>query len=195
MDGTLYKEEFFIMQAYKEISMYLSKQSSEKANEMNEWMNERWMLKGSSYPFIFSETLEKFNISDGNEKIEKCLDIYRDIQPNLDLQQNIVNLLNRISVKKNLFLVTDGHFELQKRKFESLQLNRWFKHENVIFTGEMGTQYYKPHIASTKYINCLKNNESPVLYFGDREIDEQYSRNTGFDFIKVENFNEFWEVD
>lgn len=195
MDGTLYKEKIFIMQAYKEISSYLAKQSCKKADEIYEWMFNRWVLKGSSYPFIFSETLEEFHIVNENEKIEKCLDIYRNIQPNLALQQNIVDLLNRLSAQKRLFLVTDGHFVLQKRKFESLQLNRWFKKNDVIFTGELGSHYYKPNVASTKYIDCLKNNGNPVLYFGDREIDDQYSRNAGFDFVKVENFDEFWGVD
>ena len=194
MDGTLYAEELFVKQMYARISQYLATYSSKTRDEIYDWMMNRWRLKGSSYPFVFSEAIERFYGVNDMKKIEACLHIYRNSQLDLSLNKKIITILDQLSGRNELFLVSDGYYELQQRKFTSLQLNQWFSSGNVIFTGNLGSQYYKPHVEAIRYISCLQDNESRVLYFGDRKIDEQFAQNAGFDFVKVEQFNEFWEV-
>jgi len=194
MDGTLYSERMFITQIYIKISQYLALYSYRKPSGIYDWMINRWNYKGSSYPFIFSEAIERFCILNDKKIIEGCLHIYRNTPFKIDLHQNIIDLLDQFSGKKEVFLVSDGHFELQKRKFTSLRLNRWFLNENVVFTGRWGSNYYKPNVESIKYVSCLRDRDESVLYFGDRDMDEQFAKNAGFDFVKVEKFNEFWEV-
>lgn len=194
MDGTLYSEELFVNQAYEVISQYLATYSCKTPDEIYNWMINRWRVKGSSYPFIFSEAMEQFHIVNDKKKIEECLHIYRSTELDLFLNHKIENVLDQLLGSKEVFLVSDGHYELQQRKFSSLKLNRWFLIENVVFTGKWGSKYYKPNVESTRYISCLQNKKSSVLYFGDREMDEKFAQNAGFDFVKVEQFNDFWEV-
>lgn len=194
MDGTLYDEEIFIRQVYASIANYLSDTLSASYEFIYSWMIERWKEKGSSYSFIFSEVIGQVGLKASEELINDCLNIYRNFKPILRLHTNAEIFLNEISKEHQLFLITDGNFKLQKEKFNSLKLEKWFKEENVVFTGKLGKEFYKPSIRATEYIECLKNMTKPVLYFGDRNIDEQFALNAQFDFVKVENFNYFWDV-
>jgi FMN phosphatase YigB (HAD superfamily) len=192
MDGTLYNEECFIKQVYDEIANFLAEFATKSKSEIYIWMLQRWREKGSSYPYIFSETMNEFKICEGASLINECLNIYRNVKPDLHLHQNIVRLLDTLKQKKNIFLITDGNMLLQRQKFYSLALDRWFTKENVVFTGVLGSEYYKPHSKSLDLVTCITNNNDSVLYIGDRDIDENFAKNADFDFAKVDNFNDFW---
>ncbi|EIJ80528.1 putative hydrolase [Bacillus methanolicus PB1] len=194
MDGTLYDEEIFIRQVYGSIAKYLSDTLSDSFEFIYSWMMERWEEKGSSYPFIFSEVIEQVERIATEELIDDCLNIYRNFKPILRLNKNVEKFLNEISKEHQLFLITDGNFKLQKEKFNSLRLENWFREENIVFTGKFGREFYKPSVRAIEYIECLKNITKPVLYFGDRNIDEQFALNAQFDFVKIESFNCFWDV-
>ncbi|OZI12709.1 hypothetical protein CEW92_04940 [Bacillaceae bacterium SAS-127] len=194
MDGTLYDEFQFIEQVYYKIAKYLALFSVNEENYIYNWLLERWKKKGSSYPYIFSEALVEFGIND-HEQLKNCLSIFRSFQPQINLNNKIINFLDSISLEKELFLITDGHEFLQRAKFDSLQLTKWFKAKNVVFTGSFGSEYYKPNISTLKHIDCLQQFQSPVLYIGDRFIDEQFAENANFDFLHVKKFIDFWGVD
>jgi len=59
LDGTLYNEYDFVQQVYREIVRGLKLPAGEGAAVLK-FMEERWLEKGSSYPYIFQETLELF---------------------------------------------------------------------------------------------------------------------------------------
>ena len=188
MDGTLYKEVFFIKQAYYNIARYLN---NDLTNNVYKWMLKRWIEKGSGYPFIFSETIEQFNLT--NVKIEEILKIYRETMPNLNLEKVVSSFIEETPIEKR-FLVTDGHSKLQRNKFEALKLDKFFLEENCGFTGDLGHKYYKPSVEIVKKIQFIQGQNKKVLYLGDRNLDEQFSKNAHFDFAFVRDFDEFWGV-
>lgn len=192
LDGTLYKEKEFIQQVYKEISKYLATLTEKPMQDIYFYMLGRWIEKGSSYPFIYEETIQQFGILNKGEIIKKCLQIYRNFSPNLRLSKNVAKILDIISKEKLIFLVTDGNAVLQRKKFHSLQLQRWFSEENTIFTGELGIKYYKPSVEALKYIRITHIKPKNVLFIGDRNIDVEFAKNAGFDSILVKNFDAFW---
>lgn len=197
MDGTLYNELCFIKQVYKRIAMLLHEHSSSHTfDRIYNWLVNRWKEKGSSYPFIFKEAIEMFVGNSGNSIVKECLYIYRNFKPNLKLNPEIGKTLETL-INKNysLFLVTDGNYVLQKTKFYSLGLIDWFKQDNVIFTGKLGEEYYKPNTKAINHISCLDESPKSVLYIGDREVDANFAINANFDFFMVDNFNRFWDVD
>lgn len=185
MDGTLYEEQKFVEQAYKRVANYLSTESGEV---IYNWMLQRWVEKGSSYPYIFSESIEKFQIS--GIEVSELLNIYRETLPQLKLQDNIVQLLNYIDVHK-AFLITDGNPRLQRNKYQALGLDKYFLESNCGFTGDLGMQYYKPNIEILNHIQCFNENRK-ILYFGDRDIDEQFANAACIDFMLVKDFKKFW---
>ncbi len=190
MDGTLYDEQIFIKQAYKKISFYFSTDSDEFAQNIYEWMFQRWIKKGSSYPYIFSEAIEVFNLK--NKTIEQALFFYRNLEMKLFLEDTVKEKLEQI-LRTKLFLITDGNPSLQKNKYHALGLDNYFLLENCCFTGDLGKDFYKPSSLALSKLPCIKK-DSKIIYFGDRFIDEQFCLNTGIDFVYVQNFKDFWSV-
>jgi FMN phosphatase YigB (HAD superfamily) len=181
MDGTLYDEYNFITQAYTEINRQLIQDEAVLL-----FMCCRWIEKGSSYPHIFNEAFEKCNNNPNNQEefIHKALCIFRNFVPQLSLSNRNKILLSYLQKNFDLFLITDGHYELQKNKYTSLGLSRYFQIENVVFTGKYSSDYHKPNTNSLNYINL---NLDKSIYFGDRDIDKQFALSSCMQFQKVYN--------
>lgn len=178
MDGTLYDEFDFIVQPYREISLYLG-------TNAYEFMCQRWVQKGSSYNKIFDESYEQYRGQlelSKEEFIKKALSIFRNYNPQLALSNRVRTLLDFFSKNFQLFLVSDGQLELQKRKFESLDLGAYFPEESVVFTGKDPKYLEKPKTGSIEILNLDPEN---AIYFGDREKDKEFAMNTGMQFQKV----------
>lgn len=194
MDGTLYDEYLFIKQAYLEISTYVtSLYPSISFDQLYKWLLARWFEKGSSYPYIFSEGLQLFVGESTNSIIKNCVEIYRNMKPELQLLDTVEELLNEFKKNnKQLFLITDGNVKLQKAKYEALCLQNWFSTENSVFTGQHGSTYHKPNVSGLNFITCLQETSpKEVLYLGDRVMDEQLALHAKFSYINVK-FDEFW---
>lgn len=183
MDGTLYDEFEFIEQVYRAISKQFKNKSAK------EYMLKRWLEKGSSYNRIFDETYDLFkkdlidNISKENF-IKNCLNIFRNFNPKIKISKRTKSFLKYFSQKYTLFLVSDGNLNLQKKKFKSLKLDRYFDQKNVFFTGIDTKIYSKPNIIC---LNQLKIIPEKSVFFGDREIDELFAKNSKMQFQKVYN--------
>lgn len=188
MDGTLYDELFFIRQVYSPISRLIASEIGENAELIYVKMVNRWMEKGSSYPYIFSEMLEKHQLTedDRNSIISECLRIFRSFKPQLSLTGEVRSILERFHFNFPLFLITDGHAVLQKSKLESLGLGKFFIPENIGISGMYGKDYQKPSIKIIDKIKALEFQDPfSVLYFGDREVDAQFANDSGFHFVRV----------
>jgi putative hydrolase of the HAD superfamily len=186
MDGTLYDEYDFILQVYQEIV----KQLMNNSLEILTYMCERWLQKGSSYPYIFAETYEfaiEKNLHLSVEKsqfIKDALIIYRNYIPSLTLSSRTQSLLDHFKKNFEIFLITDGNPILQKQKIEALELNNYFEEENIIITGLYSAAYHKPNVDS---LNLLEINSKNALFFGDRDIDKIFAQNSSMQFQKVVN--------
>jgi phosphoglycolate phosphatase-like HAD superfamily hydrolase len=184
MDGTLYDEFDFIKQVYQFINENLINNK-----DIENFMINRWLEKGSSYPEIFKETYEKIGHPVTNEKdfVQNCLNIYRNFNPNLEMSFRTKRYLDFFNENFNLFLISDGHGQLQKNKFNSLKLNNYFKINNTVFTGDHDFEFHKPNIKS---ISLLDINPEFSVYIGDRDIDKKFAKKTNMQFIKVYNMFE-----
>ena len=159
---------------------------------VNKWfffLSNRWLEKGSSYNKIFGEAYKNFNeklkdsISE-EDFINQCLDIYRNFEPKLKLSQRTISLLDLFKLEYEIFLISDGNQNLQKKKFYALKLDNFFKMENVIFTGINPEKYSKP---KTNSLELLPNIIENAVFFGDRIVDEQFAKNSNMQFQKVYN--------
>lgn len=181
MDGTLYDEYNFITQVYSEINRQLIQDEA-----ILLFMCHRWIEKGSSYPHIFNEAYEKCNNNLNNQEdfILKALNIFRNFIPELSISNRNKVLLSYFQKNFDLFLITDGYYELQKNKFISLGLSEYFKSENVVFTGKYSSDYHKPN---TNALNYIRLNVDKSVYFGDRDIDKQFALSSNMQFQRVYN--------
>jgi len=184
MDGTLYDEYDFINQVYSEINRQLIQDE-----DILSFMLNRWIEKGSSYPYIFDEAYNKCaNMSYQQEFfIQKSLDIFRNYTPTLSLSKRNKTLLTYFQNNFELFIVTDGNYYLQKKKFISLELSKYVDEKHVIFTGKYSPDYHKPN---TKSLEFLDLNIDHSVFFGDRDKDEKFALSSNMKFKKVYNMIE-----
>lgn len=180
MDGTLYDEYEFISQVYLEISKLLNPKALS-------YMKKRWLDKGSSYPYIFSEAFDLYNIKCEKQSfIDEALNIYRNFKPKIKLNIRVKEILKYCKNNYEIFLVTDGNLTLQKNKYISLGLDRFFNDKNVFFTGINTKVFSKPSIES---LNALSIDPNKSVFFGDRDCDYQFSINAKMQFQKVKIMN------
>ena len=189
MDGTLYDEFDFIAQAYKAIAERLAEVCNDNSRTIYAGMIERWLEKGSSYPHIFSEVLQKYGVEEPQRDslVIELLDIFRNVNPRLVLSNRVQFLLDFFKGNFELFLVTDGGITLQTAKFKALGLEKWFTPENVWISGTSGPHHQKPSRHIAEKIKILTSCVQPqhVVFLGDREIDRAFALNLNYQFVQV----------
>lgn len=179
LDGTLYDEFEFINQVYSRI---IDKCNLDKKikDEVLVYMLEKWLEKGSSYPFIFLETKEKFNL--GSDFENTSLNIFRNFNPKLKLSSRLGFVLNKMkNDDKKLFLLTDGRELLQNKKIDCLNIRDYFDLIIIAQKNQKPSPYYGDVIKN--YFKEYKK----YIYIGDRERDKQFSKNSKFIYINVVN--------
>lgn len=188
MDGTLYDEFEFICQVFNPIAKLFSDTENSSEKIMNAMLL-KWLEKGSSYPFIFSEIAIEIDLDKKlhEKKIKEALLIFRNFNPTLLLSERTKFLLDDLKSDYNLFLVTDGSSKLQWNKINSLGLKNYFKDQNIFISGDFAKGSEKPNLMSLNNIEIFqseyKSNE--VVFIGDRKCDEDYANNAGFYFINI----------
>lgn len=189
LDGALYDEADFISQVYRPIAAQIAAAVGGNEDDVYHQILQRWFEKGSSYDRIFTEVLsgQQLDTKTIDSMVGKCLDIFRSFEPDLRISPRVVEILSFLAKKYELFLLSDGTSALQRAKICSLQLERWFVEKNIAISGECGSTFAKPSTGMLKFIDAMEPNLQPgsVVYFGDRDIDRQFAKAAGFDFVQV----------
>ena len=189
LDGALYDEFDFIEQAYGRVASVLSAATGTAEDDLRARLLSRWIDKGSSYPHIFSEALSGSGLSEARtgELVGECLALFHSTTPELSLSPRVRFLLDGFARRHPVFLVTDGGCTLQHAKIAALGLGRWFSDENIAISGCVGVGKPDPAIADgIAGLRGLSSEErSRVVYFGDRDVDEEFARRSGVQFVRV----------
>ena len=184
LDGCIYDEFDFICQRYHLITNELV--SKEYRDSVLEWMLENWLNNGSSDDTLFRRIELEYTKSVAVDFETKALKLYREKPVYLELSNTTKFIFNQLRQRNVRFMmVTDGNSYLQRLKFNSLGLAEFFSQKDIVFTGDLGTSFYKPHPAA--YTKLVQGVNGRAVYLGDREIDRLFAKNIGLDFIKVRN--------
>lgn len=98
---------------------------------------------------------------------------YRAHEPHLAPRERVVDVLAGLAARgARLALVSDGHLDVQRRKWASLRLP--FDFHPTVFTDERGREFWKPHPWAFQRVMQAHPGASRFLYVGD---------NPGKDFI------------
>ncbi len=147
LDDTLYNELDFLKSAYKSIAVFL---------EPNNWK--------PLYSKMFSLYRCKVNVfeflaSAYNEEIDNLIEIYRNHQPDIQLFDGVLEVLEAIKSKKGkIGIITDGRSKSQRAKLQSLGILKYI--DKVIISEEIGSE--KPSLANFK---AIENSLSGRIYF------------------------------
>ncbi|MCR4633445.1 MAG: HAD family hydrolase [Erysipelotrichaceae bacterium] len=183
LDGTLYDEYDFIRQAYRPVSEVLSSESDPA--KMYRTLCRLWLIHGSSAN-IFQLAYEEENDAVlSGEMLKRCIEAFRNARFELDLRQRTADLLDLFGSYPKV-IITDGNSQLQRKKIDALGLAKWFKEDDIFVSSDYGKQAYKPDPYMADLVK-EKLHTKKILYFGDREIDEEFSKNAGFGFCHVKD--------
>ena len=189
LDGTIYDEFAFISQAYIGVAKVISEYANANEEDVYKKLCDDWIKFGSSKVTLFQDVFSYFTDENLPEDfINDCLKAFRNWPIKLELSLFAKEVFDFISqTKKELFLVTDGNSKLQRKKINSLGLNQWIEKSKIAISGDYGKGFQKPspYMAS----DILKISFKPnMVYLGDRDVDMQFAKAIGADFIRVKNW-------
>lgn len=167
LDNTLYDEWLFLREAFLKVSEYLGNKFGRGAEEVFQLLVEIYESHDRTFP-IFDELLARLGAP--REEIGKVLELYyssgEDVRPYEDAEE----VLEQLSRKHELLLLTEGRPELQRRKLRSLGLERFFR-EVVIIDESFGKVHRKP--SPLPFLRLLEGRRaSETVYVADNPFKD-----------------------
>ena len=157
LDDTLYKEVDFMKSAFMEIAQGI--EADDTADIIAKKML-KWWKDGNN---VFQHLIKTYHL---NLTIDSLLSKYRSHFPSLLLDEVTKNLLQMLSEKAVLGLITDGRSNTQHNKIAALGLNAFMNQEDILVSGDRDKE---------NGLNVLKGNNSwekpselPFKYFMSR---------------------------
>ena len=185
LDGTLYDEYDFVRQAYRAVSQKMSLETDMDEKKIYEDLCRFWLEHGSSANVFQMAYDQQSDQPMPDQLLKSCVEEFRNADFELILSQRVSDFLDMVKDYPKV-IITDGNSELQRKKYRSLGLDRWFKDDCIFVSGDYDKKHYKPD----PYMGELAKQElhtDKILYFGDREIDRKFAENAGLDFVMVKN--------
>ncbi len=164
LDDTLYEEKQFVKSGFKEVTKFIN-------NKFN--IDEKIFYKISTDVFnegirgnIFDIVLGRFNINFDDNTISSMVKIYREHNPKIKLDKDIRSLLIKLRGIYSLGIITDGYYEVQKKKVQVLKLEELF--DSIIYTDRYGREFWKPNLFGYELaLKDLQISPEETVYIGD----------------------------
>ncbi len=150
LDDTLYPERQYVRSGYRAVAQHLT-ETPGSGEQFQDWLWERF-CQGQAAG-AFDAMSERFDLGLSAEQIGKLVTVYRQHVPDIRAFDSVPDLLGRLGGSYKLGLLSDGFLPAQRLKLEALGLERFF--HAIVFTEEMGREYWKPSPAGFEKISQL----------------------------------------
>lgn len=134
LDDTLYKEEDYLLSAYREIAGMVESRYGVRSDVYETML--RWRQEGGN---VFRQLLDTFRLE---LTMEDLLTIYRSHEPAIRTDEMTRKLLDRLSQRAVLGIITDGRSVTQRHKVAALDLLAYMDERDVLVSEDIG--YEKP---------------------------------------------------
>ncbi|MBZ9624570.1 HAD-IA family hydrolase [Clostridium sp. FP2] len=180
LDDTLYKEKDFVIGSFSEVCRYLSEKYHLNYDEVLYKTIE--ILEQQGRGAIFNILCEFYSLK---ENIDTLVNLYRDAKPSIKLYNDGEFILNILSGKYKLGLITDGMAKVQWNKIEALDIKKYF--QKIIVTDDYGRDFWKPHrFAYDEMLRNFKCSPNEAVYIGDNpNKDFIGAREVGLNTIRI----------
>ena len=158
LDDTLYSEKDYVRSGYEAIASEFP--------QINDMAEKLWVVFERGGKAIDEVLASEKLLSE--ETKAKCLQIYRNHKPNIELYSYVIETLERIRMQGiKLGIITDGRPEGQRAKIEALGIADLF--DKIIITDELGgIEFRKPNLeAFIKMKEHFDISYNKMLYVGD----------------------------
>jgi len=139
LDDTLYPERTYVLSGFCAVSTWAEEHLGIPANqgftELHRLFDEG--IRGNT----FNRWLESHGLKP-DRWVPQMVQVYRKHNPQIAPYPEVPELLQRLSPRYRLGLVSDGYVKVQKRKLAALNLTSCF--DVLVFSDEWGREAWKP---------------------------------------------------
>jgi putative hydrolase of the HAD superfamily len=184
LDDTLYDEVDYCKSGFASVAGYLAGLPDAPSEERIYSTFWNQFISGDRTK-TFNTALDELGIACDDKLINKLIEIYRNHAPQITLPPQSRNVLDQLSVKYTLALLTDGFLPAQQLKVRALRIEKYFK--CIIYTEELGREFWKPSpIAFEKLLQILDAKPKNTTYVADNEEKDFIAPNKlGFSTIQI----------
>jgi len=173
LDDTLYPEIDFITGGLSRVSEWIAESFQLDRELIQANMMATFKAEGRSQ--IFDKTLHSNGIF-SKKVLCTCVSLYRTHDPKISLSKTVLETLEWAQSRFPLFLVTDGNKNVQARKINALNVERFF--DRVFVTHRFGLSAAKPSLRCFEIIrNTTGCDWSDLMYVGDNPIKDFFPLN------------------
>jgi len=164
LDDTLYDEKQFVKSGFIKVAEFI--EDNFKINKKDFYKVLIDIFNDGSRGNIFNLALEKVNVACEENIICAMVKIYREHNPKIKLAEDLKSLLIKLRGIYSLGIITDGYYEVQKKKMQALRLEEMF--DSIIYTDEYGRENWKPNVFGYKLaLERFQILPGEAVYIGD----------------------------
>jgi putative hydrolase of the HAD superfamily len=164
MDDTLYDEIDYCASGFRAVGGFLAGQYGVDAEEAFEALWSEFC--SGNHNQTFNTALEKLNIPFETDDIRNLVRVYREHAPDICLPSESKEILDLLSDKYPLALLTDGFLPAQELKVAALGIEKYFKH--IVYTEKLGREFWKPNPKGFEIIlEKLQTKPETTVYIAD----------------------------
>lgn len=162
LDDTLYPELAFVESGFRAVARHAEEHWNVSAHACFRQLTELFHggVRGNTFDTWL--TMQELPV----ERASQLVDVYHSHTPQIDLFQGMRELLSELSDSHRIGLLSDGLLDVQMRKFEALNVRRFFS--SIVFSDRWGRDYWKPH--TRPYLHALQEigvAADKAVYVGD----------------------------
>jgi putative hydrolase of the HAD superfamily len=165
LDNTLYDQTQHVFPFFSVAAAHLGQQTGILPAALERTFREAWNALGPAHATLFDTVLERHCIHDPKH-VRVLVRMYHDYVGQLEVYTGVQPLLERLSERFQLFLITDGNAVMQRRKVARLGIEHLFR--VVVLSAELGLGLQKPHPAPfVRALDLLQCAPDECLFAGD----------------------------
>jgi len=192
LDNTLYNQELFEFEIFKQISVLIAKNFNIDESKYLQALIA--LYNNGEKDYIFDKVVINLNYElppQWNQfVVQNILPLYRSFIPkDIYLNKNIETTLNELKYANyKLAMITNGNSSVQNNKIDALNIRQYF--DLILISDSFKPKRRKPDTFMfenvLKYFNIEANE---MIFIGDDLIRDKASESIGIKFIEINNFN------
>jgi putative hydrolase of the HAD superfamily len=167
LDDTLYDEIEYCKSGLTAVSEFLARSlASQPAGYI---FGALWgQFAAGNQSHTFNAALDALGIPYDDERIQELIAVYRGHTPKIALPAESSDVLSALKGNYKLALLTDGFLPAQRLKVQALGIEAYF--ETIVYTEELGRQYWKPSpVGFERIMEALNETPTHTTYVADNE--------------------------
>lgn len=165
LDDTLYDEADYCKSGFTVVARFLP--TLPQSPDANRIFDSLWKhFSAGNRTTTFNAACDELGITYNNVFIQKLVQLYRHHIPKITLPDDSRNVLQQLSEKFTLALLTDGFLPAQQLKVQALGIEKYF--ECIIYTEQLGRDSWKPSpVGFQKLMQQLNAKPENIAYVAD----------------------------